>query len=570
MVSATTSEAAGATTIPHGETGIRGLLRQPYILFMAVFASIGGMLFGYDQGVISGVLVMNNFGKQFPLLASNSTLQGWMVAVLTLGAMVGALANGPIADRLSRRWSILLANGIFLVGSIIQAAAKNIAMIFVGRFIAGLAIGGLSMVIPLYISELAPTNVRGSLVSLQQLSITFGIMIAFWIDYGTQHIGGTGDNQSPIAWRLPLALQCIPSLVLSVGTLFLPYSPRWLLLKDREEEAEATLLRIRRVPDTDPCIRLELLEIKAAVQFDRETASVLYPHATTPLQVTIERYKSLITVRHLNRRLLIACLMQFIQQFTGINAIIYYAPTIFKNIGMTGESVDLLATGVVGIIDFVFTIPAILFMDQWGRKKVLIVGGIGMSISQILVATIYAVYNGSWESHPAAGWACAAFVWAYIANFAFSIGCVNWIIPSEIFPPGVRSQAVGLAIGTNWLSNFIVALIYPRMLAAIKYGTFYFFLGGAYLLCIAHFQWMKNLLANVAFCLFLIGWVYFFVPETRGVGIEEMDKLFGGNQGEVDMIRMANIRRRVGITPDGPEDSDVKDLDIGISQIEHV
>lgn len=150
--------------------------------------------------------------------------------------------------------------------------------------------------------------------------------------------------------------------------------------------------------------------------------------------------------------------MQFIQQFTGINAIIYYAPTIFKNIGMTGESVDLLATGVVGIIDFVFTIPAILFMDQWGRKKVLIVGGIGMSISQLLVATIYAVYNGSWERHPAAGWACAAFVWAYIANFAFSIGCVNWIIPSEIFPPGVRSQAVGLAIGTNWLSN--VSTIY--------------------------------------------------------------------------------------------------------------
>ncbi|KAJ5650916.1 Major facilitator-type transporter ecdD [Penicillium longicatenatum] len=548
MVSPTTSEAAAAMTISYGETGIRALLRQPYILFMAVFASIGGMLFGYDQGVISGVLVMNNFGKQFPLLASNSTLQGWMVAVLTLGAMVGALANGPIADRLSRRWSILLANCIFLVGSIIQAAAKNLSMIFVGRFIAGLAIGGLSMVIPLYISELAPSNVRGSLVSLQQLSITFGIMIAFWIDYGTQHIGGTGDGQSPIAWRLPLALQCIPSLVLLVGTFFLPYSPRWLLLKDREEEAEATLLRIRRVPDIDPRIRLELLEIKAAVQFDRETTSVLYPHAITSLQVTLERYKSLITVRHLNRRLFIACLMQFIQQFTGINAIIYYAPQIFENIGMTGESVDLLATGVVGIIDFVFTIPAILFMDQWGRKKVLIVGGIGMSISQLLVATIYAVYNGSWGSHPAAGWACAAFVWAYIANFAFSIGCVNWIIPSEIFPPGVRSQAVGLAIGTNWLSNFIVALIYPRMLGAIKFGTFYFFL---------------------AFCVFLIVWVYLFVPETRGIGIEEMDKIFGGNQGEADMIRMANIRRRLGISVDVSEDSDVKDLDIGVSQIEH-
>lgn len=156
-----------------------------------------------------------------------------MVSVLTLGAMVGAFLNGPIADRISRRWSILLANVIFLIGSIIQAAAVNIAMIFIGRFIAGLAIGGLSMVVPLYISELAPANVRGSLVCLQQLSITFGIMVAFWIDYGTQYIGGTGDSQSAASWRVPLSLQCIPSLILAVGTFFLPYSPRWLLMQGR-------------------------------------------------------------------------------------------------------------------------------------------------------------------------------------------------------------------------------------------------------------------------------------------------------------------------------------------------
>lgn len=156
-----------------------------------------------------------------------------MVSVLTLGAMVGALANGPIADRLSRRWSILLANGVFLAGSIIQAAAINIEMVFVGRFVAGLAIGQLSMVIPLYLGELSPSNLRGSLISLQQASITLGIMIAFWLDYGTTNIGGTGDGQNPIAWRLPLSLQCVPSLILAIGTLFLPYSPRWLLMKGK-------------------------------------------------------------------------------------------------------------------------------------------------------------------------------------------------------------------------------------------------------------------------------------------------------------------------------------------------
>lgn len=145
--------------------------------------------------------------------------------------MFGAFVNGPVADRFSRRWSLLIANIVFLTGSIIQCSAQNVPMIFVGRFIAGISIGMLSMVVPLYLSELAPPNIRGGLVALQQLGITVGIMVAFWLDYGTQHIGGAGDGQSPIAWRLPLALQCAPSFILAVGTFFLPYSPRWLMDK---------------------------------------------------------------------------------------------------------------------------------------------------------------------------------------------------------------------------------------------------------------------------------------------------------------------------------------------------
>lgn len=175
------------------------------------------------------MLIPRQKAKEFPTLASSPTLQGWMVSVLTLGAMFGAFINGPISDRFSRRWSILYANIIFLIGSVLQCAAQSVAMIFVARFIAGLAVGMLSMVVPLYLSELAPPNIRGSLVALQQLAITIGIMVAFWLDYGTQYIGGTGDGQKQIAWRLPLALQCVPSLVLAVGTFFLPYSPRWLM-----------------------------------------------------------------------------------------------------------------------------------------------------------------------------------------------------------------------------------------------------------------------------------------------------------------------------------------------------
>lgn len=150
---------------------------------------------------------------------------------MTLGAMFGAFINGPISDRLSRRWSILCANIVFLIGSVIQCAAEYTAMLFVGRILFGCAVGMLAMVVPLYLSELAPPNIRGALVALQQLSITLGIMVSFWINYGTQNIGGTGDGQSQAAWRIPLALQCLPSIILAVGTFFLPYSPRWLMNK---------------------------------------------------------------------------------------------------------------------------------------------------------------------------------------------------------------------------------------------------------------------------------------------------------------------------------------------------
>jgi sugar porter (SP) family MFS transporter len=392
-------------------------------------------------------------GKHFPSLANNPTLQGWMVSVLTLGAMCGALVNGPVCDRFSRRWSLLYANVVFLVGSIIQAAAVNVPMIFVGRFIAGVSVGMLSMAVPLYLSELAPPNLRGSLVALQQLGITVGIMVAFWLDYGTQHIGGTGDGQSQAAWRLPLALQCVPSTILGIGTFFLPYSPRWLMNKDREDEAMKTLIRLRRVPADDIRIKIELLEIKAATIFERETAVELYGTSISRLAVNFQQYKDLFVVAHLRKRTVIACLLQIIQQFTGINAIIYYAPQIFSSIGLSGNSVNLLATGVVGIINFFSTIPAILFLDRWGRRKVLIIGAIGMGVSQLIVGTLIAVYKDKWATNRSAGWATCVFIWIYISNFAFSIGCVNWIIPSEIYPPGVRGKGVGVAISSNWLTN---------------------------------------------------------------------------------------------------------------------
>ncbi|KAJ5085860.1 hypothetical protein N7532_010631 [Penicillium argentinense] len=525
---------AGEHGISYGPAGYKGLIEEIRIFGLACFATIGGFLFGYDQGIISGVLVMHSFKTHFSDLSSDTGLEGWVVSIMTLGAMLGAFINGPISDRLSRRWSILLANIIFLIGSVIQAAAEYIAMMFVGRFVFGTGVGMLAMVCPLYLSELAPPNIRGALVALQQLSITFGIMVSFWINYGTQYIGGTGAGQSQAAWRLPLALQCFPSLILAAGTFFLPYSPRWLMNQGREDEALQTLVKLRRVPESDHRLQTEFLEIKAARMFDQQTKADKYGSDASKYYVAMQEYKELFTVRHLRKRTMVACLLQVIQQFTGINAIIYYAPQFFEAIGLSGNSVNLLATGVVGIVFFLSTIPAVMYLDRWGRRKTLMYGATGMSIAQLIVATLYAVYKDKFSEHPSAGWAACVFVWVYIGTFAFSIACVNWIMPSEMFPPATRGKAVGVAIACNYLSNFIVALITPRMLESITFGTFYFFL---------------------VFCLILGVWTYFCVPETKGVPIEEMDKLFGGNDGEADLQRIAGIRAQLGVGMDGAKTS---------------
>ncbi|KAK9459714.1 general substrate transporter [Lipomyces oligophaga] len=510
----------------YGPVGFRGLFQNSFVLLLAVCSSFGGLLFGYDQGVMSGILVMNNFARVFPQLANNDNLQGWIVSVLQLGACIGSLVNGPIADKYSRKYAMSGACCIFILGAAIQTGVQNTVMFFFGRFFAGFGIGQLSMTVPLYLGEIAPPNVRGSIITLQQFGITVGIMVSFWINYGTQYIGGTGDGQLGVAWRLPLGLQLIPPVILLFSSVFvLPFSPRWLYIVDRPDEALISLARIRRLPVDDERIQREILAIKISDLFDRKTMQEKFPEANTKFKQDIRLYIELIRVPHLRRRLFRSCEMQVIQQFTGINALIYYAPKVFGFIGMDGNSTRLLATGVIGIINVLFSFVPFFLLDKIGRRPILIIGGVGMAISQIIVATIYACYDNKWDTNKSAGWACAVFIWVYIANFAYSIACVNWIYPSEIFPPFVRSKAMSIAIAVNWLFCFIVGLVTPRMLTSIKFGTFYFFF---------------------AFCIILIFWTYFLIPETKGVAIEDMDKIWGGNSAAEDVRRLELITKEVG------------------------
>jgi MFS family permease len=257
----------------------------------------------------------------------------------------------------------------------------------------GMGVGSLSMIVPMYNAEIAPPEVRGALVGLQQLSITLGIMISFWIDYGTNFIGGTGAGQKESAWLVPLCLQLVPAVLLGVGMLFMPFSPRWLVHHNRETEALRVLARLRGLPEDNDLIELEYAEIKAQSLFEKKTLQENWPHlqeltAMNTAKLQFVAIGSLFKTKAMFKRVIVATLTMFFQQWTGINAILYYAPTIFGGLGLSSNSVSLLATGVVGIVMWIATIPAVLYVDSWGRKPTLIVGAIGMASCHFIIVSL--------------------------------------------------------------------------------------------------------------------------------------------------------------------------------------
>ncbi|KAL4773539.1 general substrate transporter [Aspergillus nidulans var. acristatus] len=524
---------------PHG---LVGMLKNPYVFMTCAFASLGCIMYGYDQGVMSPVLVMENFQNHFPGLMG-STIQGWLVSALELGAWAGALFNGYLADKVSRKYSMMVAVVIFTLGSGLQAGAQTPAYFFAGRIIGGLGIGMFSHVIPLYQAEIAPPELRGSLVSLQQLSITIGTAIAFWLDYANGH---TCLGQKSIAWRFPLALQILFAWILFFGMFFFPFSPRWLMSKHRDEEAVVALSKLRRLDPNDPLIKAEILEIKAAVMFDEES-----DREAVEKGGKLAPWKALFAP-NMFKRLVLGCGissassfvlidadggregMMICQQFTGINAVLYYAPQIFASFGFSSSKQTLLATGVTGILQIVFTLPAVLFLDKLGRKTFLIAGAAGMFCCHIVVATVEGLYQDDWALneglYKAQGWVAIAFIWLFAVNFAYSWGPVAWVLAQEIFPNSARSRGVSIVASTNWMFNFVIGLTTKDMLNSMKYGTYIFFaifsaLGGAF--------------------------IWWSAPETKDKTLEELDIYFGGTQesiAEADRARMARINEQLGLS----------------------
>jgi sugar porter (SP) family MFS transporter len=377
------------------------------------------------------------------------------------------------------------------------------------------------------------SEVRGALVALQQLAITFGIMISFWINYGTNYIGGTTlETQSNAAWLVPICLQLFPGFVLLIGMIWMPFSPRWLVHHGREAEARKNLASLRDLPEDHELIELEFLEIKAQSLFEKRSLAEAFPHLQEQTAWNIFKLQfvaigALFKTKAMFKRVIVATVTMFFQQWSGINAVLYYAPQIFEQLGLTGSTTSLLATGVVGIVMFRATIPAVLYIDRVGRKPVLAIGALGMGFSHLVIAVLLARNIGRFAEQKASGWAAVVMVWLFVIHFGYSWGPCAWILIAEIWPLSTRPYGTALGGSSNWMNNFIIGQITPDLLERITYGTYILF--------------------GLVICLGAV-FIWFFVPETKRLTLEEMDTIFGSEGAALkDQERMREINHEIGL-----------------------
>lgn len=431
------------------------------LVLVAIMASLGGLLSGFDMGVISGALLYINQTWELSPLA-----QGWLVSSAIVGSVIGAAANGILADIYGRKKIIIATAIIFIIGSIMCGYAATANWLIFSRIVIGIAVGMISFVAPIYLSEIAPEKIRGSLVSLYQLALTAGILLSYLINRIFANF--------EFNWRWMLGSGAIPAVILLIGILFLHDTPRWLISKNKIDEAREVFKKI--YPEND--VENHINEIK-------ETLS----SSTNNKKVKLQKWMFM--------PIFVGVGLMFVQICTGINTIIYYTPTIFNLAGFADNITAIYATIGVGIVNFLMTFVAIAYIDKFGRKPLLYIGLIGMLISMFAL-------SGSFAMGDSGRWLAVGSVVLYIASFAMSLGPVCWIMVSEIMPLKIRGLAMSAATVSNFAFNFIVVLSFLPMLEILGKSTTFFIFG----------------LITILSLFF----VYFFVPETKGISLEKIEE----------------------------------------------
>ncbi|KAJ3217336.1 hypothetical protein HDU67_008138 [Dinochytrium kinnereticum] len=478
-------------------------MSQTYTWIVAFAAGMGGLLFGYEIGVIGQVLGFANFQRDFGTMPNilvdgvekeNPDKEGrdaLITSTFLFGCIAGALVCSFMADIVGRKWSIISGGVLFAVGGVVQAIASTLGPLYAGRVVSGLSIGVLSMVVPLYIAEAAPPQIRGRLTTVYQLLITFGIFIANCINAGI-FVSYSEDNST--MWRMALGMQVLPAGLLVIAVFFIPLSPRWLAEKGRHEEAQAVIAKLRSKDVNDSEVVAEYDGIRQGVEFERRIGTASWSELLKP---------------GILRRVIIAVVNQTFQQLTGINVILYYSNTIFLNMGFkdAGSKFNSVVTFPIAnaFINFVATFPGMWAVERFGRKPLLVYGGFLMGLAHALV---FAFITGSNAGNTGLSWGAIIAVYLFLFSFASTWGPVVWSYQAEIFPLRIRAKGTGVATMTNWTWNAIIAYAFPIVFKALdRRPTVYWIFAST--------------------SLAMGAWAFVAVPETRGKTLEEMDELFG-------------------------------------------
>ncbi|KAI7092140.1 general substrate transporter [Hortaea werneckii] len=459
-----------------GPSRMHGLHGKKLLYFLSIFVSLGVFLFGYDQGVMSGIITGPYF-KDYFNQPSRAEI-GTMVAILEIGALISSLSVGRIGDVLGRRKTILYGAMVFVVGGACQTFSTGMPMMMLGRFVAGLGVGALSTIVPVYQSEISPPHNRGKLACIEFSGNIFGYMCSVWVDYFCSYI------PSDWAWRVPLLLQVVMGGLLAVGSFLIVESPRWLLDNDHDEEGIVVIANLYGKGDIhNPKARDEYREIKMNVLLQRQEGERSYADM-------FKRYY---------KRVFIAMSAQALAQLNGINVISYYAPLVFEQAGWVGRDA-ILMTGINGITYLASTVPPWYVVDRLGRRFILLSGAIAMIIS--LSAISYFIFI---DIHITPTMV-VIFVMIYNAAFGYSWGPIPWLYPPEILPLSIRAKGASLSTAANWAFNWLVGEMTPILQEAIKWRLY---------------------LVHAFFCAVSFVVVWFIYPETANVRLEDMNSLFG-------------------------------------------
>ncbi|KAL2755439.1 hypothetical protein ACRALDRAFT_211327 [Sodiomyces alcalophilus JCM 7366] len=476
-----------------------------HILFMGLLVSLGGFIFGYEGGAISGYIQMRDFVRRFGYATTDiagrhelgKIRTGCMVSFLCVGCLVGALVSAPVADRFGRKYSITLWNVVYIVGNIVAISARTTwYQVPIGRLVGGLGIGALSVLTPMYQSETSPKQVRGMLVSAYQLFITLGIFTSYCINYGTEGIDG------PAAWRITMGCGFIAPTIMGLGALFLRESPRWDFRRGNHDAAATTLARVSRAHVKHPDVQHQLREIRHQLEAESAAGQT--------------KWHEFITGPAMTRRTLLGITLQALQQLTGANFFFYYGTQIFYAVGIDNSYITSM---ILGAVNFGSTFVGLWVGHRYRRRPALVIGGAWMCICLLVFASLgsFALYpdgnpsNPNARTNPGVGYAMIAFACLFIFGFATTVclhpqwGPLVWAIVGEMYPSRYRARCMGLATASNWLWNFLISFFTPFITGAINYRYGYVF---------------------AACCGAGAVIVYFFVIESQRRSLEEVDTMY--------------------------------------------